>query len=129
MIVLDASVVIAHFSSRDAHHGRADSFFRDHLDESFVMHSLTMTEVLVGPVRIGRGEAAEHALASLGITEWTPSAGSAGRLARIRVESGLKLPDCCVLDTAIQSDASLATFDARLGRVARDFGVAVVGAD
>ncbi|UOE42885.1 type II toxin-antitoxin system VapC family toxin [Agromyces larvae] len=125
MIVLDASVVIAHLASHDPHHARAAAFFRGHLAESLLIPSLTLTEVLVGPVRVGRGEAAAHAITALGIAEWMPPAQSAARLARIRVETGLKLPDCCVLDAALTTGARLATLDDRLARAARDAGVEV----
>ena len=126
MIVLDASVVIAHLSSHHEHHEQATTLLRAYADERFLVHPLTMTEILVGPIRVGRGEAAEHALASLGIGEWMPPARSAARLARLRVESGLKLPDCCVLDAAMTADARLATFDERLARAATEAGVEVV---
>ncbi|WP_169053978.1 type II toxin-antitoxin system VapC family toxin [Agromyces sp. H66] len=125
VIALDASVVIAHLSSRDPHHAAAGRFLRAHLDAEFVMHPLTITEVLVGPMRVGAGSVAEHHLAELGITEWAPPPGAA-RLARIRVETGLKLPDCCVIDVAMGNRAGLATFDDRLARAASTFAVAVV---
>jgi predicted nucleic acid-binding protein len=45
------------------------------------------------------------------------------RLARLRADSGLKLPDCCVLLAAKDSTAeAIATFDDRLINVARDLG-------
>ncbi|MEV1131800.1 type II toxin-antitoxin system VapC family toxin [Agromyces sp. NPDC049794] len=125
MIALDASVVIAHLSSRDSHHAAAGRFFRTQLDAEFVMHPLTLTEVLVGPVRAGAGSAAEHHLAELGIVEWAPRPGAA-RLARIRVETALKLPDCCVLDAALENGAALATFDERLAKAAETFGIDVL---
>jgi hypothetical protein len=40
--------------------------------------------------------------------------------------SRLKLPDCCVLDTALVSAAALATFDAALATAARQLNVAVL---
>ena len=126
MIVLDVSVVIAHLSSHDVHHEQATTFLRTYAHERFLVHPLTMTEILVGPIRVGRGEAAEHVLASLGIGDWMPPARSAARLARLRVESGLKLPDCCVLDAAMMANARLATFDERLARAATESGVEVV---
>lgn len=125
MIALDASVVIAHLSSHDPHHVAAGRFFRSHLEAEFVMHPLTLTEVLIGPMRAGVGSAAEHHLAELGIVEWQPPPGAAG-LARIRVETSLKLPDCCVLDVAMSTGAALATFDERLARAAETFGIPVV---
>ncbi|MCD2441453.1 type II toxin-antitoxin system VapC family toxin [Agromyces sp. SYSU K20354] len=126
MIVLDASVVIAHLAAGDAHHARATEFFREHAGDEFVVHTLTLTEILVGPMRVGRGADATRALASLGIGEWAPPAGSAARLAQLRVDSGLKLPDCCVLDVAVESRHPLATFDARLAEAAVALGVPVV---
>ena len=126
MIVLDASVVIAHLSARDRHHDEAVRFFRTHLDDDFLMHPLTLTEVLVGPTRAGIAALAEHHVAELGIVEWAPPPGAA-RLARLRVESRLKLPDCCVLDAAMSNNASLATFDEQLMRAASAFGVTTLG--
>jgi len=126
VIALDASVIIAHLSTRDAHHKRATDFFRATVDESYLMHSLTFTEVLIGPMRAGREALAIQALNDLRVNEWSPGPRSAARLAKLRVESGLKLPDCCVLDTALENDASLATFNARLSTVATEFGVHVL---
>lgn len=125
MIALDASVVIAHLSSRDPHHAAAERFLRSHLDEDFIMHPLTLTEVLVGPTRAGVAATAEHHLAELGIVEWAPPPGAA-RLARLRVDTALKLPDCCVLDAAMSTSAALATFDERLARAASALGLEVV---
>ena len=47
------------------------------------------------------------------------------RLAELRATSGLKLPDCCVLDVALHHHASLATFDDALAAAARQRGVHV----
>ena len=124
MIVLDASVVIAHLAASDAHHARAMAFLREHVDAEFIVHTLTFTEILVGPTRVGRALEATRALASLGIDEWAPPAGSAARLAQLRVDSGLRLPDCCVLDVAIETGSALATFDERLANAARAAGLA-----
>ncbi|MBT2517652.1 type II toxin-antitoxin system VapC family toxin [Streptomyces sp. ISL-90] len=126
MIALDASVVIAHLSSHDAHHAVATRFFRTHLDDEFIVHTLTLTEILVGPIRVGRAALAEQQLALLAVGEWMPEAGSATRLARLRVETGLKLPDCCVLDAAMTTRAELATLDRALSRAAASVGVPVI---
>ena len=48
------------------------------------------------------------------------------RLAYLRVVSGLKLPDCCVLNVAIRNHASIATFDDVLAAAARRHDVAVL---
>ena len=47
------------------------------------------------------------------------------RLAALRAETRLPLPDCCVLDVAIESGGDLATFDTRLAAAARRHGVAL----
>lgn len=125
MIVVDASVVIAHLVSADVHHERAVDFFRTHLDARLAMHSLTMTEVLVAPSRAGRSTAAVQALRALGIEEWMPPPSSALRLAELRAQTALRLPDCCVLDAALELGAALATFDERLGAAASALGVEV----
>lgn len=54
--------------------------------------------------------------------------GAARRLAQLRVETKLKLPDCCVLLTALTVSDSLATFDERLAREATSRGIAVIAA-
>jgi predicted nucleic acid-binding protein len=47
------------------------------------------------------------------------------RLAQLRVSCGLKLPDCCALDTALSTKSTLATFDEALAKVARRHQVTV----
>ena len=43
---------------------------------------------------------------------------AAVQLAELRVESGLKMPDCCVLLAAITCHGAVATVDNRLANVA-----------
>jgi rRNA-processing protein FCF1 len=47
-------------------------------------------------------------------------------LARLRVNTGLKLPDCCVLLTAMDRRATLASFDERLLAAAISRGIPVL---
>ena len=54
--------------------------------------------------------------------------GQARYLAELRVETGLKMPDVCVLDTALSNDADLATFDTPLATAARALGITVLDA-
>lgn len=125
MIALDASVVIAHLQPHDAHHEAATTYLREHIDERLLIHPLTLAEVLVGGVRTGRGQVLLADLQAIGIevAEW--SDGASLRLATLRVETGLKLPDCCVLDTALNFETELATFDDDLAKAARDRHLAV----
>lgn len=125
MIALDASVVIAHLQPRDGHHKAASAYLSEHVDERLLMHPLTLAEVLVGGVRTSRGQGLLADLQAIGVevAEW--SDGASLRLATLRVETGLKLPDCCVLDTALNFAAELATFDDDLAQAARDRNLTV----
>lgn len=125
MIVLDASIVIALLSNDNDHHNRAVSFFLSTFSEGYIAHPLTLAEILVGPIRARRETVALRALDGLGISEWSPGEGNAARLATLRAESSLKLPDCCVLDAAIETSSSLATFDQKLATTAAALGVRV----
>lgn len=89
------------------------------------MHTITMAEVLVGGVRIGQGASMRDDILATGITVAAHDSGEPLRLAEIRSSSGLKLPDCCVLDVAIRHRASLATFDHALAAEAAKRGVPV----
>jgi len=79
--------------------------------------------VLVGGVRVGRGRAMRADLEAAGISVVATDAGEPRRLAELRVSTGLRLPDCCVLDVALRSASSLATFDDELAAGARRRGV------
>ena len=119
MITLDASVLIAHLQPRDPHHQAATEYLREHADEPFMIHSLTLAEVLVGGVRAGRGQELLNDLHAIGVRVADTREGKSLRLAALRVETGLKLPACCALDTALTSASTLATFDERLASAAR----------
>lgn len=127
-IVLDASVLIAFFNSRDAHHAAAVRILDEACAEDLVLSSISLAEVLVGPARSGDEESALRALARLDIAEETLPADGAVQLARLRAGTGLKMPDCCVLLAAQTANAqAVATFDSRLARAARERGVHAVG--
>ena len=126
MIALDASVLIAHLSPVDAHHEAATAILLDATPGSTVVHALTMAEVLIGGVRVGRGAAMRDDLRAAGVDVAPHDDDEPLRLAELRTSTGLKLPDCCVLDVAIHHGATLATFDSTLASVARRRGVAVL---
>lgn len=130
MITLDASAVIAHLESRDPHHREATSYLREHADERLVMHSLNLAEVLVGGARVGRGQEMLDDLQAIGIRVADRAEGEPLRLANLRAETGLKVPECCALDTALAWKASaLATFDHNLAKAARKRGIIVALTD
>lgn len=119
MITLDASLLIAHLNPRDQHHRAATEFLRDSAGEELVIHSLNLAEVLVGGVRAGRGQEMLTDLEAMGVGVAPRQDGEPLRLANLRAGSGLKLPGCCALDTALTTGSTLATVDDGLGKVAR----------
>ena len=127
MIVLDASVLIAQLESRDSHHHRVAEVLLEHNWGELVATVITVAEVLVGPVRSGSLPRALAALDKLEVRTLVADPSAAMDLATIRAETGLKLPDCCVLQAAEKERAALATFDDRLARVALARGTRVAG--
>lgn len=119
MITLDASVVVAYLSPGDPHHEAATRYLEDVAADELLMHSLNLAEVLVGGVRVGRGQEMLDDLRAIGIRVATGLEGEPLRLASLRARTGLKLPDCCALDTALCSSSTLATFDDALARAGR----------
>lgn len=126
MIVIDASVLIGHLGADDAHHARAFDVL-DTEDEIGV-HPVTVAEALVLPAREHRDAEVLGALDRIGIDRLAPDDAEPQRVARLRAETGLGLPDCYVLAAAERLAAGLATFDARLAAAARSRGVTVLGA-
>lgn len=124
MIVLDASVLIAHLID-DAHAARALEIIDT--EEELLIHPMTLAECLVGPVRVNRESEALATIDALGIEQLPFSDRQPVVLARLRASTPLKLPDCCVLAAALQTGATLATFDTTLARVATEHGVTVTG--
>ena len=123
MIVLDASVLIAHLDASDTHHDAATGLLLDVADEDLVASPLTLAEVLVGPARAGVLDRAEAALRQLSVVPVPLPDDAPVRLATLRAATGLKLPDCCVVLAAEQVGAVVATFDDRLRGVARERGL------
>ena len=128
MIVLDASVLIAHLDERDALHARAEEALERAASEPLGCSSITLAEVLVGPARSGQLDAAQAAMAELEIEEIPLGADAAVRLATMRAEVGLRLPDCCVLLAADEAAAArvIVTFDDALARAAERAGFETV---
>lgn len=127
MIALDASVLIAHLTPADAHHPAATGLLLEAEPGSLLVHPITLAEVLVGAVRVGRASLLREDLRRAGITVAVLDEEAPLRWAELRATTRLKLPDCCVLDLALHHRASLATFHATLAAAVRDRGVAVVG--
>jgi predicted nucleic acid-binding protein len=123
VIVLDASVLIAYLDAEDAQHQKAETLLAREIDDEFATNPLTLAQVLVGPSRTGRLDAARSALREVEVEERPFPADTAVRLARLRADTGLRMPDCCVLLAAQEARAKLAAFDDRLTRVAEELGL------
>ncbi|GAB3269999.1 type II toxin-antitoxin system VapC family toxin [Arthrobacter pigmenti] len=126
MIVLDASVLIAHLNPHDMHHSAATQILLDASPGTLLVHTITLSEVLVGGARIVRGEQMYADLLSIGIQLTEHDEQEPLRLAELRAISRLKLPDCCVLDAAVSNKAPLATFDDALAAAAAQRGIEIL---
>jgi len=122
LTVLDASVLIAYFGPGDVHTDAATALLEQ--ADDLAASTITFAEVLVGATRRGRDQELLAALADLGVAE-VPILDGAATLAELRVATGLRMPDCCVLLAADMLQAtSVATFDDRLARAAEQRGYA-----
>lgn len=118
MIVLDANVIIAYLDGENVHHQRAEELLALEIDDDFGANSLTLAEVLVLPAREKQLDAVRTILDELDVQELPFPGQTAVRLAELRAETGLKMPDCCVLLAAETHDARVASFDSQLTRAA-----------
>jgi len=123
MIVLDASVLIAHLDPRDAFHDAAGERLLDVANQPFGASTITLAEALVAPLRTGTLRTTRAALDALEVEELPLPRGAAERLAALRTETALKLPDCCVLLAAEDANGAVLTFDERLARAAAERGL------
>lgn len=129
MIVADAGWIIALRDPADAHHTAASAINDATAAENVLLHPVTLAECLVAPARLGVLDDAVAALrAAYDICDMDEDAPV--RWARLRADSGLRLPDVIVLDTAVVHGATaIATFDDRLVAAAASCGLAVAGTD
>lgn len=123
MIVLDASVLIAHLDSADAHHENARKLLEQSGGEALGASAITLAETFVSPARAERLSEAETAVQRLGVEELPVGNAAARRLAILRAETRMKMPDCCVLLAALEQEATLASFDTSLLAAARELGL------
>ncbi|MBA2575879.1 MAG: type II toxin-antitoxin system VapC family toxin [Euzebyaceae bacterium] len=120
MIVLDASVLIAYLDADDSQHAAAETLLAREIDDDLAANPLTLAEVLVVPVRDNRLDLVLSVLRDLEVEAPPFPAAAAVRLAQLRATTRLKMPDCCVLLTAEDAGARVASFDARLAQAAED---------
>lgn len=123
MIVLDASLLIGHLDGDDPHHRAAASLLGESGGNALGASAITLAETLVAPARTGRLADATAALRRLGVQELALGENAPSRLARLRADLGLKLPDCCVLLVAQEHAGAVASFDSGLMKAARKLGL------
>jgi predicted nucleic acid-binding protein len=114
LTVVDASVLIGWLDDRDPHHAAAIEVLA--AVDRFMVHPLTLAEVLVHPARHGREGEVVARLEAIGMVVSTLPIDPIA-LARVRAATGLKMPDCVVLVCAMTHEAGVATFDERLRAV------------
>jgi predicted nucleic acid-binding protein len=120
VIVLDASVLIAYLDADDSQHAAAETLLAREIDDDLAANPLTLAEVLVVPVRDNRLDPVLWVLRDLEVEAQPFTADAPVRLAQLRATTRLKMPDCCVLLTAEDAGARVASFDARLAQAAED---------
>lgn len=99
--------------------------FRDTESFELQMSALTQAEVLVHPARAGKLEKFLKLIRGLGL-EITPiEEADASKLASIRSNTNLKMPDAVVLHQALKVNGSIATTDNKLAQVAKAKGLGV----
>jgi predicted nucleic acid-binding protein len=119
VVVIDASVLIAWLDDHDRHHATAIDVLSD--VERFVVHPLTLAEVLVHPARQGQEGEVVTRLSAIGMIVSSQALEPVG-LARLRATTRLKMPDCVVLATAQAHGLPLVTFDDTLRSAAAALG-------
>ena len=128
-MVLDGSVLIALMHPDDVHYADAVAMVRrGAIAGGLLAHPMSVAESAVGAAGHGRLDQMRRALDGLGLATAESDPDQPWRLAALRAEARLPLPDCCVLDLAIVSGGVLATFDARLSVAARRHGVTLAAA-
>ena len=126
MIVADAGWVVALRDPSDDHHLPAAAINRAIDDEDVWLHPVTLAECLVAPARLGvLPDAVLRLRAAFEVPDVERDAPV--RWAALRAETGLRLPDAVVLDTALSHGArAIVTFDTRLAAAAGERGLDIV---
>ncbi len=105
VVVFHVSVVIAFLSGEDARHVEAATAVRASLERGTerLVCAVTLSEILVGPLRAGRAEIVESLLSRLSIEIRPVDAAIARRGAAVRATTGLALPDAYVVAVGLRA--------------------------
>ena len=127
-VVLDADVLIGALDASDPHHAQARACFTawHRRSETVLVSVVNLSEVLVAPAaEAERLRRARAAIAALGVAIHRPTEAIGVEAARLRGAHAISLPDAYCLAAAKHLDASVASFDQKVARAARDEGVDV----
>ena len=119
MIVFDAGVLIAWLNADDAFHSAALAFMEENEDFDFAASTVTMAECLIRPTHAGRADEVIAAFDRLELIGLDLAASDAPGIARVRAETGLRMPDALVVFAAEHHSADIVTTDAALSRAAQ----------
>ena len=120
-IAFDADVLIGFFNRDHADHAAARRLVAglEHSGDRLLIGSSVYAEVIVGPLRAGRAEVVDAALAALRIDVVGIDRDIAREAASLRARHvKLRLPDAMALAVARREGADFKTFDRRLARIA-----------
>jgi predicted nucleic acid-binding protein len=123
--VLDTDVIIAVLDRADAHHRQAARAIEAMLDreEILLVSTINYAEALVRPAEDQATlRAAVDAIGALGIKPVAPGAAVARDAARFRALN-VSLADGFAMATAQARSATVASFDRRVRRAARELGL------
>ncbi len=126
-VLLDADVLIGALDGDDPHHDEARELFTAWRREQTValISVINLSEVLVAPAGdSAKLAAAREAVALLGVTAHSPNEAIAVDAARLRHRHPISLPDAYCLATARHTGATLASFDHKVLRTAKQERIA-----
>lgn len=124
-VVLDASVLIALYNDKDAHHSWAVDLLFQTIADDFHMSSMNLAEVTVQPMRLGFEKKFFDGINGLNIKVSGLSHDAGLELARIRANENIPMPDCCAIQLVIEKHAALATCDKAQAKAAKNLGIEV----
>jgi predicted nucleic acid-binding protein len=125
IVVLDASALIALFSDTDPYHEWALRMFADTMGWDLQMTALNLAEAMVHPFRSERLDQFTKAISGLGIEVTSVDSSDSPRLAQIRADTNLRMPEALVLNQAMKVGGAITTTDNELARIAASLSVGV----
>lgn len=124
-VVLDAGIVIGLYNDHDSHHEWAVNFMFQTTAKKLHISSLNYAEISVSPVRAGIADKFFRGIDGLHLEIDPIETKDTLQLAKLRVETGLRMTDVCAIELAIKHNCPLATTDKSVAKAARSLGIEV----